>query len=249
MGVHLIGGGWDEDVAPLVYGPFLAEVRDEGAVGCLLLDEGDGAEQFTRYATVLRRVAPGVRPVPLLVPEGGVFAPGELDGLDGLLVGGGLTPPIRTPSPRYGRPSHGSSPNARCPTRASPPARSSPPAAPWSADGWTGASPSAPTTRRRTWRRSSSATAWDSSRTPSRCTHPPGGRSGGWSRRWPGARRLRASPWTRTPCCPSRPTAGRRWPGRGRCAWCTAGRSPVPSSYEPGARGSGSPSEPRTGTG
>lgn len=92
MGVHLIGGGWDEDVAPLVYGPFLAEVGDEGAVGCLLLDEGDGAEHFTRYATVLRRVAPGVRPVPLFVPEGGVFAPGELDGLDGLLVGGGLTP-------------------------------------------------------------------------------------------------------------------------------------------------------------
>ncbi|MYY01758.1 hypothetical protein [Streptomyces sp. ATexAB-D23] len=92
MSVHLIGGGWDEDAAPLVYGPFLAEAGDEGVVGCLLVDEGDGAGQFTRWATVLRRVAPGVRPVPLLVPEGGVFDPGELAGLDGLLVGGGLTP-------------------------------------------------------------------------------------------------------------------------------------------------------------
>ncbi|OKJ71023.1 hypothetical protein [Streptomyces sp. CB02460] len=92
MGVHLIGGGWDEAAAPLVYGPFLTEAGAEATVGCLLVHEGDGPEQFTRYATALRRVAPGVRPVPLLVPEGGVFDPGELAGLDGLLVGGGLTP-------------------------------------------------------------------------------------------------------------------------------------------------------------
>jgi len=92
MAVHLIGGGWDEGVAPLLYGPFLAEVGAEGVVGCLLVDEGDGGEQFARYDDVLRRVAPQCRPVPLLVPVGGVFGPGALDGLDGLLVGGGLTP-------------------------------------------------------------------------------------------------------------------------------------------------------------
>ncbi|MEV0579070.1 hypothetical protein [Streptomyces sp. RTGN2] len=92
MAVHLIGGGWDGDVAPLVYGPFLAEAGREGVVGCLLVDEGDGAEQFARYDAVLRGVAPRCRPVPLFVPVGGVFAPEALAGLDGLLVGGGLTP-------------------------------------------------------------------------------------------------------------------------------------------------------------
>ncbi|MEU1473396.1 hypothetical protein ABZ434_34940 [Streptomyces sp. NPDC005761] len=92
MAVHLIGGGWDEDVAPLLYGPFLAEVGRGGVVGCLLIDEGDGDEQFARYDAVLRRVAPQCRPVPLLVPVGSVFEPGALAGLDGLLIGGGLTP-------------------------------------------------------------------------------------------------------------------------------------------------------------
>jgi len=92
MGVHLIGGGWDGDVAPLVYGPFLSEVGGEGVVGCLLVDEGDGAEQFARYDAVLREVSPDCRPVPLLVPVGGAFAPDVLAGVDALLVGGGLTP-------------------------------------------------------------------------------------------------------------------------------------------------------------
>ncbi|MEU9091411.1 hypothetical protein [Streptomyces sp. NPDC048428] len=67
MAVHLIGGGWDEDVASLVYGPFLAGAGRDGVVGCLLVDEGDGDEQFVRYDTVLRAVAPRCRPVPLLV--------------------------------------------------------------------------------------------------------------------------------------------------------------------------------------
>ena len=80
MGVHLIGGGWDGDVAPLVYGPFLSEVGGEGVVGCLLVDEGDGAEQFARYDAVLRVVSPDCRPVPLLV--GGGLTPAYQDALD-----------------------------------------------------------------------------------------------------------------------------------------------------------------------
>lgn len=92
MAVHLIGGGWNEDVASLLYGPFLAEAGPEAVVGCLLVDEGDGEEQFARYEAVLRAVSPRCEPVPLLVPVGGVFGPEALAGLDGLLVGGGLTP-------------------------------------------------------------------------------------------------------------------------------------------------------------
>ncbi|MGW7421408.1 hypothetical protein ACWGJB_15250 [Streptomyces sp. NPDC054813] len=89
-GIFLVGGGWH---APEVYGPLL---RAAGAgsrrIGCVIVDEGDGAEQFGRYAGALRAAGECV-PVPLLVPVGGRFEPGSLkDGLDGVLVCGGLTP-------------------------------------------------------------------------------------------------------------------------------------------------------------
>ncbi|MEU6671313.1 hypothetical protein [Streptomyces sp. NPDC046727] len=86
----LIGGGWDR---PDVYEPFLREVRGERRVGCLIVDEGDGAAQFERYAVALGKAEPSCVPVPLLVPLGGRFEPeAALDGIDGLLVCGGLTP-------------------------------------------------------------------------------------------------------------------------------------------------------------
>ncbi|MFH9403094.1 hypothetical protein ACH4JS_25600 [Streptomyces sp. NPDC017638] len=86
----LIGGGWDRAE---VYEPFLREVRGERRIGCLILDEGDGEAQFERYAAALRKAGPACVPVPLPVPLGGRFDPeAALDGIDGLLVCGGLTP-------------------------------------------------------------------------------------------------------------------------------------------------------------
>ncbi|WP_225826942.1 hypothetical protein [Streptomyces naphthomycinicus] len=86
----LIGGGWDHAE---VYEPFLREVPGERRVGCLIVDEGDGTAQFERYAAALRKAGPACEPVPLLVPLGGRFEPeAVLDGVDGLLVCGGLTP-------------------------------------------------------------------------------------------------------------------------------------------------------------
>ncbi|MGW4905539.1 hypothetical protein [Streptomyces sp. NPDC004270] len=89
-GVFLVGGGWD---APEVYGPLLrAAGGGSRRIGCLIVDEGDGEEQFARYAGALRAAGECV-PVPVLVPVGGRFEPGSLkDGLDGVLVCGGLTP-------------------------------------------------------------------------------------------------------------------------------------------------------------
>ncbi|GHH07094.1 hypothetical protein [Streptomyces rubradiris] len=88
--VFLIGGGWDRAE---VYEPFLRQVRGARRVGCLIVDEGDGAAQFERYAGVLSKAGPACVPVPLLVPLGGRFEPeAALDGIDGLLVCGGLTP-------------------------------------------------------------------------------------------------------------------------------------------------------------
>jgi cyanophycinase len=89
VSTFLIGGGWD---AAEVYEPFVRAVGGDRRIGCLIVDEGDGAAQFERYAEVLRKAGP-VTPVPLLVPLGGRFEPeAALDGVDGLLVCGGLTP-------------------------------------------------------------------------------------------------------------------------------------------------------------
>ncbi|MEU0334738.1 hypothetical protein [Streptomyces sp. NPDC006193] len=90
MRTYLIGGGWGRAE---VYEPFLRAVPGERRVGCLIVDEGDGAAQFERYAAALRKAGPPCAPVPLLVPVGGRFEPETaLDGIDGLLVCGGLTP-------------------------------------------------------------------------------------------------------------------------------------------------------------
>ncbi|MFF4251406.1 hypothetical protein ACFY1L_09380 [Streptomyces sp. NPDC001663] len=96
----LVGGGWDAEAARTVYEPFLRAAGESAGttetaaaprIGCVVVDEGDGAEQFARYEGVLRKVA-DCAPVPLLVPLGGRFELGALQGLDGLLVCGGLTP-------------------------------------------------------------------------------------------------------------------------------------------------------------
>ncbi|MEU9476261.1 Type 1 glutamine amidotransferase-like domain-containing protein [Streptomyces sp. NPDC048191] len=89
MSTYLIGGGWD---TAEVYEAFVRAAGEDRRIGCLVVDEGDGAAQFERYAEVLRR-AGAYTPVPLLVPLGGRFeAEAALDGVDGLLVCGGLTP-------------------------------------------------------------------------------------------------------------------------------------------------------------
>ncbi|MFI9426298.1 Type 1 glutamine amidotransferase-like domain-containing protein [Streptomyces achromogenes] len=88
--VFLIGGGWDRAE---VYEPFLRQVRGARRIGCLIVDEGDGRAQFERYAQALLKAGPACVPVPLLVLLGGRFMPETaLDGIDGLLVCGGLTP-------------------------------------------------------------------------------------------------------------------------------------------------------------
>jgi len=89
MTTVLIGGGWAD---ASVYEPFLRAAGTNPSVACLVVDEGDGAEYFDRFATHLATVAP-VRALPVLVPvDGGTFDPSTLEEADGLLVCGGLTP-------------------------------------------------------------------------------------------------------------------------------------------------------------
>jgi cyanophycinase len=89
--VHLIGGGWDPSATAAVYGPFLEAAGAAPVVATLVLDEGDGAAQFARWADVLRRTA-RCEPVPVLVPPGSRLDPAALGDADALLVCGGLTP-------------------------------------------------------------------------------------------------------------------------------------------------------------
>jgi len=91
MTVHLVGGGRDEGVLAELYGPFLAEAGPDPVVACILIDEGDGAEQFALWDARLQKAAP-CRPLAVLVPIGGEFDPAVLDAADAVLVGGGLTP-------------------------------------------------------------------------------------------------------------------------------------------------------------
>ena len=91
MATYLIGGGWLPRAAPLVYGPFLADAGTDPAIACVVLDEGDGATEFERWASVLRGLAP-CRPVAVLVPLGGRLDVASLADTDAVLVCGGLTP-------------------------------------------------------------------------------------------------------------------------------------------------------------
>jgi cyanophycinase len=89
--VHLLGGGWDAAAAPHLYGPFLGAAGANPTVATVVLDEGDGAMYFARWAEALRGVAP-CEPVPVLVPLGSRFDVAALGNADALIVCGGLTP-------------------------------------------------------------------------------------------------------------------------------------------------------------
>ncbi|WP_406007064.1 hypothetical protein OG440_13370 [Streptomyces sp. NBC_00637] len=101
--VFLIGGGWEETVADVVHGPFLRAARAASQASgsgsgpaprvlCVIVDEGDGAEQFARYDVALRK-AGDCTPVPSLVPIGKRFELGAVtEDVAGVFVCGGLTP-------------------------------------------------------------------------------------------------------------------------------------------------------------
>ncbi|SDO55319.1 cyanophycinase [Nakamurella panacisegetis] len=84
--VSLIGGGWS---APELYAAFVAE--SAGEIACVVIDEGDGADQFERWSAALR-AAGDCRPAPVLVPVGEHLDVAALGDAGGLLVCGGLTP-------------------------------------------------------------------------------------------------------------------------------------------------------------
>jgi cyanophycinase len=96
MDVHLIGGGWDDTLAPALYGDFIAAAaRHAGATPrILLVVMGTGAESLDYHAKYVHTLGlvGGHELVVHRVPEGSPLDPSALDGVDGLFVGGGPTP-------------------------------------------------------------------------------------------------------------------------------------------------------------
>lgn len=96
VSIHLAGGGWSNEL----FIEFLAEsmARAAGAgraiprVGVLLVTEPErAAEERARYAEKLAAVS-ACDPVITVVDEGEFATSSLLTGIDGLLIGGGLTP-------------------------------------------------------------------------------------------------------------------------------------------------------------
>lgn len=101
MSVHLVGGGWTSARASVVYGPYLAEAamlararaRTVPQIGVLVVgqDTGDGEAHVAKLIAALDQAGRStVRPV--VITEGERFPALLPEGLDGVLVGGGLTP-------------------------------------------------------------------------------------------------------------------------------------------------------------
>ncbi|QIT11038.1 Type 1 glutamine amidotransferase-like domain-containing protein [Clavibacter michiganensis] len=102
MSVHLVGGGLSDDDTPLL-ARFLSEATtratdaarlEPARIAVVLVHDGLGAEWFDQYAAALR-AAGACEPVAVLAPEGGSIQVGQLQDVDGIVVGGGLTPAYR----------------------------------------------------------------------------------------------------------------------------------------------------------
>jgi cyanophycinase len=88
---QLIGGGWRPEGQARTYGPFLDAAGACPDVACVVVDDGQGVEQFARWRDALGAVA-RCSPAPVLVPACSPLSPAEFEGADALLVCGGPTP-------------------------------------------------------------------------------------------------------------------------------------------------------------
>lgn len=87
----LIGGGWNEDAFPLTYGRFVASIREERRIACVLLNGDDRDAYFERSVAAFSSV--GAADVyPVFVSRDRPLRAADLEGSGGVFVGGGLTP-------------------------------------------------------------------------------------------------------------------------------------------------------------
>ena len=100
MSIHLVGGGRSDEYDGEVYIEFLREAAARAAIadratpiiGVLLVGGGDEAAEYAEaYRSQLNRAAASDPRITHVV-EGELFTSAVLDGIDGLLIGGGHTP-------------------------------------------------------------------------------------------------------------------------------------------------------------
>lgn len=99
MSVHLVGGGWSPENDAAVFGPFLAEAtaraesagRTEPRIAIIAVRDGDGAEHADKLGGALAAAGP-FEPVATTLAHTGLAELTAVAGVDGILVGGGLTP-------------------------------------------------------------------------------------------------------------------------------------------------------------
>ena len=97
MSIHLVGGGWSEDL----FRHFLTEADSRAAgaarviprIGVLLVtsDEASGVDAHANYLSMLTGVS-SCSPVITVLSDGSEAESALLSDIDGLLIGGGLTP-------------------------------------------------------------------------------------------------------------------------------------------------------------
>lgn len=100
MSVHLVGGGWSEGTASPVFAEFLKEsaaraeqVEHAGPprIAVIVVRDGDGIDHAARLVAELTQTSEIDDRVTVLV-ENFPASPEILDDIDGVLIGGGLTP-------------------------------------------------------------------------------------------------------------------------------------------------------------
>jgi cyanophycinase len=103
VSVHLIGGGGGAEHDPQLYGAFLAEAHDRAVdagriegprIAIVVVHDGLGPEVYAGWAATLATVGK-LLPFAVMKPEGGRIDPAVFDDVDGIFVGGGLTPAYR----------------------------------------------------------------------------------------------------------------------------------------------------------
>src|SRR4051794_28248189 len=99
MSVHLVGGGWSPDPASEVYGAFLIEALERGLgsgrehprIAVVAVRTGDAAAHVEKLVTALS-AAGSFDTVITAIAEGAEVPFSALVDVDGIVIGGGLTP-------------------------------------------------------------------------------------------------------------------------------------------------------------
>jgi cyanophycinase len=99
MSVHLVGGGWTPQHDVNVFGPFVAEATNRAVaegriaprIAVIAVRDGDAAEHAERLGAAL--AAGGLfEAVATALPLDGQVDPAAIADVDGIVIGGGLTP-------------------------------------------------------------------------------------------------------------------------------------------------------------